>query len=184
MIPLRDSVPVRSWPVVTYALIVANVWLFFYELSLGPEVERFIRVWGFEPARHFFLAETDPGSWVGRYLPVVTSMFLHGGWMHLIGNMVYLWIFGDNVEDRLGHLRYLLFYLVAGAGAALAHAYLHPDSTVPTDRCERRDQRSAACSGATSCCFPTRGCSRSFYSSSSSPTSSSFRQCSFSACGF
>ena len=132
MIPLRDSIPVRSWPVVTYVLIVANVWLFFYELSLGPEVERFIRVWGFEPARYFFLAETVPGDWVGRYLPVVTSMFLHGGWMHLIGNMVYLWIFGDNVEDRLGHLRYLAFYLVTGACAVLTHAYLHPDSATPT----------------------------------------------------
>jgi len=67
-----------------------------------------------------------------RSWPVVTSMFLHGGWMHLIGNMVYLWIFGDNVEDRLGHLRYLAFYLVTGACAVLTHAYLHPDSATPT----------------------------------------------------
>lgn len=79
VIPLRDSVPVRSWPVVTYALIVANVWVFFYELALGPAVEGFIRVWGFAPARYFLLADIDPGNWVGRYVPVVTSMFLQAG---------------------------------------------------------------------------------------------------------
>ena len=132
MIPLRDSVPAQSWPVVTWILIALNVWLFLQELLLGPELEAFIGIWGFIPARYFLLAEIDPSDWAGRYLPLFTSMFLHGGWMHLIGNMIYLWIFGDNVEDRLGHLRYLLFYLATGLGAALAHAYLHPDSTIPT----------------------------------------------------
>jgi len=132
MIPLRDSVPARSWPVVTWVLIGVNVWVFLYELLLGPGLEAFVRTWGFVPARYFLVAEIDPSDWASRYLPLLTSMFLHGGWAHLLGNMVYLWIFGDNVEDRLGHVRYLAFYLVTGAGAGLAHAYLHPDSVIPT----------------------------------------------------
>jgi membrane associated rhomboid family serine protease len=100
----------------------------------GPRVdlEAFIQVWGFVPARYFLLAATAPGEWADRYVPLFSSMFLHGGWAHLIGNMIYLWIFGDNVEDRLGHLRYLVFYLLSGVAAALAQAYLFPDSTIPT----------------------------------------------------
>jgi len=132
MIPLRDSVTVQRWPVVTWLLIAINVWVFLDELLLGPELEAFIRTWAFIPARYFALSETSPGDWAGRYLPIFTSMFLHGGWLHLLGNMVYLWIFGDNVEDRLGHVRYLIFYLVTGVGAALVHAHLAPGSTLPT----------------------------------------------------
>jgi rhomboid family protein len=131
VIPLRDSVPVRSWPVVTWALIGVNVWVFFYEVLLGPELEAFVRTWGFVPARYFLLTEVDPSNWTGRYLPLLTSMFVHGGWAHLIGNMIYLWIFGDNVEDRLGHLRYLVLYLLAGVVAGLAQAHVYADSTVP-----------------------------------------------------
>jgi len=132
MIPLHDSVPAQGRPVVTWTLIGLNVWVFLNEVLLGPELEAFVQMWGFIPARYFFLAAIDPSDWIGRYLPLLTSMFLHGGWAHLLGNMVYLWIFGDNVEDRLGHLRYLAFYLVAGMSAGLAHAYLFPDSVVPT----------------------------------------------------
>jgi membrane associated rhomboid family serine protease len=131
MVPLRDSMPVQRWPVVTWVLIGVNVWVFLNELLLGPELEAFIRTWAFIPARYFALGEIAPDD-VGRYLPIFTSMFLHGGWLHLVGNMIYLWIFGDNVEDRLGHVRYLVFYLVTGAGAALVHAHLAPDSTLPT----------------------------------------------------
>jgi rhomboid family protein len=132
MFPLRDSVPVQRWPVVTWLLIGMNVWAFLNELLLGPELEAFVRTWGFVPARYFALAEVNPEDWVGSYLPILTSMFLHGGWLHLLGNMLYLYIFGDNVEDRLGHLRYLVFYLACGVGAALVHAHLAPDSTIPT----------------------------------------------------
>jgi membrane associated rhomboid family serine protease len=132
VIPLRDTVRAQSWPLVTYALIWVNVWMFLYELALGPELEPFVGTWGFVPARYFVLAELEPDNWAARYLPLLTSMFLHGGWAHLIGNMIYLWIFGDNVEDRLGHFRYLAFYLLTGLGAGLAHAYLHPDSIIPT----------------------------------------------------
>jgi membrane associated rhomboid family serine protease len=85
MIPLRDNVPTRSSPVVTWALIFISVWVFFHELVLGPELEAFIQTRGFVPARHFLMAELDPSSWLGRYVPLVTSMFLHGRWMHLIG---------------------------------------------------------------------------------------------------
>jgi membrane associated rhomboid family serine protease len=131
MIPLRDSIPSKSWPVVTYLLIGLNVWVFIYELALGPHLESFIGTWGFVPADFFALAGV-PEATTERYLPLLTSMFLHGGLLHLIGNMLYLWIFGDNVEDRVGHLRFLLFYLSAGLGAALCHAYLHPESTIPT----------------------------------------------------
>jgi len=132
VIPLRDSVPSRSQPVVTWVLITINACVFFNELALGPGLDGFLQTWGFVPARYFFLAATDPGNWVGRALPLVTSMFLHGGWAHLIGNMLYLWIFGDNVEDRLGHVRYLAFYLLVGVAAGLAQAYLYPESSVPT----------------------------------------------------
>lgn len=132
MIPLRDSVPVHRWPVVTWLLIGMNVWAFLNELLLGPELEAFVRTWGFVPARYFALGELHPEDWVGRYVPILTSMFLHGGWLHLLGNMIFLWIFGDNVEDRLGHLRYFAFYVATGVGAALVHAHLAPDSTIPT----------------------------------------------------
>jgi rhomboid family protein len=132
MIPLRDSVRTQSWPVVTWALIAVNVWVFLFQVSLGPAVEALIETWGFVPARYFLLAQAEPAAWLDRFLPLLTSMFLHGGWMHLIGNMVYLWIFGDNVEDRLGHGRYLTFYLLTGLCAGLAHAYLHPDSLIPS----------------------------------------------------
>jgi membrane associated rhomboid family serine protease len=132
MIPLGDSVPRQRWPIVTWLLIGINVWVFLNELLLGPELEAFVRTWGFVPARYFMLAELEPSNWVGQYLPILTSMFLHGGLAHLLGNMIYLWIFGDNVEDRLGHLRFLAFYLLTGVGAALVHAHLAPDSTIPT----------------------------------------------------
>jgi membrane associated rhomboid family serine protease len=132
VIPLGDSVPNRGWPVVTWGLIAVNVWVFFYELTLGADLEAFIQTWGFVPASYFALAETAPGEWAARYVPIFSSMFLHGGWAHLIGNMIYLWIFGDNVEDRLGHFRYLAFYLLSGVAAALVQAHLHPDSIIPT----------------------------------------------------
>jgi membrane associated rhomboid family serine protease len=132
VIPLRDSETLLSRPVVTHVLIALNVAVFLYELTLGPELEGFVRTWGFIPARYFWLTPLDPEEWVARYLPILGSMFLHGGWAHLIGNMVYLWIFGDNVEDRLGHGRYLVFYVVCGVSASLAQAYLHPDSLVAT----------------------------------------------------
>jgi membrane associated rhomboid family serine protease len=119
MIPLRDVIPTRTWPVVTVSLIVLNVLVFLHEQTLSERgLELFAREYGLVPVDF---------AWDR----VVTSMFLHGGWGHIGGNMLYLWIFGDNVEDRLGHVRYLIFYLLCGTFAALAQTYVNPDSAVP-----------------------------------------------------
>ncbi|MCS7179273.1 MAG: rhomboid family intramembrane serine protease [Anaerolineae bacterium] len=126
MIPVSDELPYRRVPLVTWGLIAANVLAFLWELMLGPDLERFLMTWGAVPA---FI--TNPTHYPWAPLTLLTSMFLHGGWMHLIGNMLYLWIFGDNVEDALGHLGYLLFYLVAGVGAGLAQVMVAPSSRIP-----------------------------------------------------
>ena len=130
MIPIRDTVRSRTAPVVTVALIVVNLMVFLHEVALGPYLERFVYAYGLIPRRLVYwpYAPLDPV----RFLPLLTSMFWHGGWLHLLGNMLYLWIFGDNVEDRLGHLRYLVFYLLAGAAAGLTQVALNPTSTLPT----------------------------------------------------
>ncbi|MEW6336110.1 MAG: rhomboid family intramembrane serine protease [Acidobacteriota bacterium] len=130
MFPLRDSIPSSRPPVVNFVLIGASVAVFLYQLTLGPELEFFFRAWGFVPARFFHpgLFEASLPYNLGTML---ISMFMHGGWFHLIGNMWFLWVFGDNVEDCLGHARYLLFYLAAGAAATLGQALVAPTSTVP-----------------------------------------------------
>jgi membrane associated rhomboid family serine protease len=120
VIPLRDVIPTRTFPFVNISLIVLNSVAFLFELSIpDAQFQRFVRAFGIVPGD--FLWPT-----------VFTSMFLHGGWFHLLGNMLYLWIFGDNVEDRLGHLRYVIFYFVCGTAAALAHVYMNPGSMMPT----------------------------------------------------
>ena len=119
MFPISDVIPSRTTPVVTIGLIVLNALAFVYELNLSDaELERLARTAGTVPAA-FSVAD------------VLTSMFLHGGWLHFLGNMLYLWIFGDNVEDSFGRVRFLLFYLVCGAVAALTQVAIHPSSTVP-----------------------------------------------------
>jgi len=132
MIPFRDNIPSRSFPIITVLLIVANVLAFFYELALGSRyLEPFLMHYGVIPALVVTWPQSDlPASAV--VVPFFTSMFLHGGWLHLIGNMWYLWIFGDNVEDRLGHLTYLVFYLVCGLGAGIVHTILNYDTVVPS----------------------------------------------------
>ena len=133
MIPLRDANPSHHAPVVTFALIAANCLAFFYQLSLSPAgFERLVFTLGMVPARVTALPTNPDIGLTGAFLPLFTSMFLHGGWLHLIGNMWFLWIFGDNIEDRLGHLRYLLFYLLCGLGAGVAHMLFNLNSTVPT----------------------------------------------------
>jgi membrane associated rhomboid family serine protease len=124
MLPLRDDIPAETTPVVNYLLIAINVVVFLYELMLGPNLERFLMQAAFVPAR------TAEGG--GLQVPnALLSMFLHGGWAHIGGNMLFLWIFGDNIEDRLGHLRYALFYLGCGFVAAYTHAFFNPQSTMP-----------------------------------------------------
>ena len=122
MFPIGDDNSARKTaPVVVYALIALNLALFFAELNGG---DPFIGRWAFVPRR--FLA--DPA---GGFVTVFTSMFMHGGWMHLGGNMLYLWIFGDNVEDRFGHLKFLVFYLLCGIAATFAQMAFNSGSNVP-----------------------------------------------------
>ena len=132
MIPLRDENPSATTPVVTRLLIALNVVVFVYEIMLGPTLKMFAMTWGLVPARLTMAFRYHEEPVLGPGLTVVSSMFLHGGWMHLIGNMWFLWIFGDNIEDRFGHLRYLLFYLAAGVVAALVQYATNPVSDVPT----------------------------------------------------
>jgi membrane associated rhomboid family serine protease len=131
MIPLRDAVPAQSFPAVTVLLIALNVLAFLYQLSLGKALDVFIMQYGAVPLRFVLAGQMEQVSTVERFLPLFTSMFLHGGWLHLGGNMLYLWIFGDNVEDDLGHVRFLVFYLACGLAAAFAQIYIHPTSKIP-----------------------------------------------------
>jgi len=118
MFPLRDTQPSYGKPIVTVSMIVINVLVFLFEVSLDPYTRNdFIQVYGLVPEQFSFHA-------------MLTSMFLHGGWMHLLGNMWFLWIFGDNIEDILGSAKFLLFYLACGCGAALAQVAANPDSRI------------------------------------------------------
>jgi membrane associated rhomboid family serine protease len=120
MLPLRDVIPSRTTPYVTLTIIVVNAVAWFYELAMPREqLTGFLQVFGVVPA------EFVPAT-------LITSMFLHGGWSHVIGNMWYLWIFGDNVEDRLGHGRFIVFYLLCGIAAAFGQILIDPSSTLPT----------------------------------------------------
>lgn len=131
MIPFRDNIPSRTYPIITVLLILINVLVFLYELSLGRAIESFVMHYGVVPAAIVAWPETDlPITAVA--LPYLSSMFLHGGWMHLIGNMWYLWIFGDNVEDRLGHFTFLIFYLACGIGAGIVHTILNLNTYIPS----------------------------------------------------
>jgi membrane associated rhomboid family serine protease len=126
MIPLRDTIRSRTFPLVNTMLIAINVIAFLMELRLGPRANRLVMNLGFIPAR--FLVYHD----YHEYATVLTSMFLHAGWLHLGSNMLALYIFGDNVEDRMGPIRYLIFYLVCGIAAAMTHLYFNQHAALPT----------------------------------------------------
>ncbi|MDQ4076281.1 MAG: rhomboid family intramembrane serine protease [Chloroflexota bacterium] len=129
MIPLKDKTIRRRFPYVNVSLLVLNLAIFLFEWSLpGPLLEALVFQYGFVPVRFF----SGEGFGMERFYPLLTSMFLHGGWLHLGSNMLTLWVFGDNVEDRMGHIVYLLFYLVSGVIAALAHGLLLINSPIPT----------------------------------------------------
>jgi membrane associated rhomboid family serine protease len=134
MIPLKDDVPSSGFPFVTIGLIVLNVLVFLYQASIGMGSERaaeaFILEFGAVPCR-VTGACAVPGDFPSPIATIFTAMFMHGGLFHVAGNMLYLWIFGDNVEDTLGHGRFLLFYLLSGVAAALAQIAVHPDSRIP-----------------------------------------------------
>jgi len=128
MIPLRDTVRSRSLPWMTWVLIALNLVIFFYESALGEsQFNQTVLAFGLVPARLSFSSVQ-----VFPWLTLVTSMFLHGSWFHVISNMWFLFIFGDNVEDRMGPSRYLSFYLAAGVIAGLCQFFLYPSSTIPT----------------------------------------------------
>ena len=132
MFPLKDDNPAELPPMITVALIAACVLVFFWQLSLGQAQQAAVFAFGTVPAVLFGLAELPSElQLIPAELTLVTSMFMHGGWMHIIGNMLYLWIFGNNVEDAMGHIRFIVFYLVCGLAAVLAHALPGPESTVP-----------------------------------------------------
>jgi membrane associated rhomboid family serine protease len=131
MIPLRDDNPSQTVPVVTRTLIALNVVAFLYEVALGPALHDFVLGWGLVPLRvAYAFAGVEPI--VPTALTAFTSMFLHGGWIHLLGNLWFLWLFGDNVEDRLGHWKFLLFYLAGGLVAATVQVVFNFGSPVPT----------------------------------------------------
>jgi membrane associated rhomboid family serine protease len=132
MFPIKNTVATRYPPVVTWALIATNCFVFLYQISLGPnELERFLYNFALIPARYFAPLPYGDASTFIDYLPFLTNAFMHGGWLHLILNMWTLWLFGGTVEDRLGHGRYLSFYLLCGVLASLTHAVFNPTSTVP-----------------------------------------------------
>jgi membrane associated rhomboid family serine protease len=132
MIPLHDDNPTEVWPYVTITFIVACVLVFLWQLSLGPNLQQAVYALGTIPAVLFGYEHLPPKlDVIPAWGTVFTSMFMHGGWMHLIGNMLYLWIFGNNVEDAMGHRAYVLFYLICGIAAVALHAAMDPHSTVP-----------------------------------------------------
>ncbi len=133
MIPLHDDNPTERPPVVTIFTIIACVLVFLYQASLLPRPgEALVFQYGAIPALLFGHADApDSLTAIPPYATLISSMFLHGGWMHLIGNMLYLWVFGNNIEDVMGHARYVLFYLLCGILAAFSHAMTDPSSTVP-----------------------------------------------------
>jgi membrane associated rhomboid family serine protease len=131
MIPLRDRNPSGIFPFVTIALILANTLVFLYEVRLGPAVSAFLKHYALIPAVVTGHVRYGVVNFSDTAAPFFTSMFLHGGWLHLISNMWFLWIFGDNVEDTLGPVRYLLFYFLCGLAAAVTHFAVQPGSTLP-----------------------------------------------------
>lgn len=126
MLPLKDTVRSRSFPIVNWMLIALNVFIFLVLLARGPLADAYVTILGLVPAR--FLTQPD----LFELLTLLSSMFLHGGWVHLISNMLALYIFGDNVEDRMGSGRYLLFYVLCGLVAAIVHVTFNPNSLIPT----------------------------------------------------
>lgn len=132
VIPIRDTIRARRFPVVTVALIFTNALVFLFQLTLSADQAHiFVTQFGIVPALQLHLLATAPlapGTWV----PMFSAMFLHGGWLHLLSNMWFLWIFGDNVEDVLGRGRFLFFYLLVGLGGGFAHLLTNAGSVVPT----------------------------------------------------
>jgi membrane associated rhomboid family serine protease len=132
MIPIRDTVPRQHFPFAVWTLIAINVGVFIYELTVPQDLtEQFIYLFGLVPARFTHPAWAAETGFPHTYWPFLSTMFLHGGWLHIIGNMWVLWIFGDNVEDRMGPARFVVFYILCGLAAGVVHVLTNPGSTVP-----------------------------------------------------
>jgi len=132
MIPIRDTIASKNYPVVNYTLISINVVFFLFELSQGANLDRFLYIYGLVPARYSMPQISSYFTTGQQLLSLLSFMFLHGGFWHLLGNMWFLYIFGDNVEDRLGPFRYLVFYLLCGITSGLSHLLLNLHSNMPT----------------------------------------------------
>jgi membrane associated rhomboid family serine protease len=130
-IPLKDLNPRRTYPVINTLLILSNVIVFLYQLTMTPRQYQAFELANATIPNHIRLALNGHGSLEAAFLPILTSMFMHSGFLHIAGNMLFLWIFGDNVEDYFGHLPYLLFYLVCGIGSGLAHIIFNYHSSLP-----------------------------------------------------
>lgn len=135
MFPLSDDNPTRITPYVTYGIIAANILVFLYQITLTPvQLENFFYTWAVVPRELTanFLGETLRYQPFPEWITLITSQFLHGGFLHIAGNMLFLWIFGNNVEDQLGHIKFFIFYIACGALAALAQWYFSVDSNIPS----------------------------------------------------
>ena len=133
MIPVSDSVRARTFPYVNVTLIFANIAVFVYEVTLSStEIRDFLRDWGVISVQLIDWLDHPSRDNGEELVTPLTSMFLHGGWLHIVSNMLFLWVFGDNVEDTLGHMRYLIFYLIAGIGAVALQVFVDQDGTIPT----------------------------------------------------
>jgi len=131
VIPIRDRNPSGTFPYVTTGIIIINIFIFLYELSLGSDLGPFLHQYGVVPvkATHYF--QTPDLTLIDTFFPLLSSTFLHAGFIHLIGNMWFLWIFGDSIEDRLGHFKYLCFYILCGAIASSVHVFFNSQSQIP-----------------------------------------------------
>jgi membrane associated rhomboid family serine protease len=133
VVPLRDDNPTGIIPYFTILIIILNVLVFGYELSLGPNLEQFFQTWAVVPAKlTASLAGAPTGLPFPAWVTLITSQFLHGGFLHIAGNMLFLWIFGNNIEDKLGHIRFVIFYLGCGVLAGLAQWFFSANSVVPS----------------------------------------------------
>lgn len=133
MVPLRDNNPTRSTPLVTYGIITLNVAVFIHELGLGANLNQFFQLWALVPAELTASFQGQPTDLPHpAWITLFTSQFLHGGLLHIAGNMLFLWVFGNNVEDQLGHFKYVVFYLSCGALAALSQWFFNIHSDIPS----------------------------------------------------
>jgi membrane associated rhomboid family serine protease len=131
-LPLTDHIRRRSFWFITLALIIANVWVFFFELAQGRGINRLVSLYGIVPARYITRFGFAKLTVAGFLVPIFTSMFLHGGWLHLLGNMLFLFVFGRSVEDRSGHFKFLFLYFLSGFAGAILHIILNAGSRMPS----------------------------------------------------